>query len=362
MRLAARGGHHTHPNPRVGAVLVRDGEVVGEGFHSRLGAAHAETMALSAAGERGRGATAYVTLEPCNHFGRTPPCTEALLAARVSGLVACHRDPDPRVAGQGLARLRAAGLAVEVGRLAEEAVALNLRYLVPRLLGRPQVTLKWAMSLDGKIATASGESRWISSPAGRRWAVALRDEHDAILVGSGTVLADDPRLNRRSAAAATETKGMITRVVLDRRLRLRPPLALLSVPGPLLIYTEALAASPRRDLEAAGAEVVVLPQVGPASVLADLHRRGLGSVLVEGGAEVLAVFAAAGCYDRVAVDLAPLLLGGRQAPGPLAGFGLGSLAAAPRLGQLTVARRGADLILTGARPECLRELSAKLVG
>ncbi|HEX2254912.1 MAG TPA: bifunctional diaminohydroxyphosphoribosylaminopyrimidine deaminase/5-amino-6-(5-phosphoribosylamino)uracil reductase RibD [Thermoanaerobaculia bacterium] len=365
LHLAARGRYRTAPNPMVGAVVVRDGEVVGEGWHRQVGGAHAEVEALTAAGERARGATLCVTLEPCNHRGRTPPCTEAVLAAGVARVVACHRDPNPAVAGGGFERLRRAGVEVVEGVLAEEAIRLNLRFLVPAVLGRPLVTLKWAMSLDGRIATAAGESQWISGPAARRWALALREEHDAIVVGSGTALADDPRLDRRLGLAP----GPILRVVLDRRLRLSPEARLHAVPGPVLVYAASTpageadaAARRRRALEERGAEVVLLdPEAeAPAAVLADLARRGVGSILVEGGGELAAAWVAAGLYDRVHAVVAPLLVGGRAAPGPLGGVGAATLAAAPRLEGLRVRRRGPDLLLTGLRQGCLLELSSSV--
>ena len=355
LELAARGRYKTAPNPRVGAVLVQDGLVVGEGWHRRLGGPHAEVEALLQAGEAARGATLYVNLEPCCHHGRTPPCTEALLAAGVARVVACHRDPDPRVGGQGFARLRAAGVEVTLadGPLVDRAVALNLPFLVPALLGRPAVTLKWAMSLDGRIASAAGESQWISSREGRRWALALREEHDAILVGIGTALADDPRLDRRLGLA----EGPNTRVVLDRRLRLPATARLFTVPGPVLLYTEATA--PAGPLEERGATVIRLATVEPVAVLADLLARGVRSVLVEGGAGILAAFAAAHCWDSVAVDCAPVLLGGATAPGPLAGPGF-ALAAAPRLDRLDVRRQGPDMILSGHREGRIADLRARL--
>jgi len=357
----------------VGAVVVAAGEVVGSGWHRQVGGPHAEVEALAVAGERARGATLYVTLEPCAHHGRTPPCADAVVAAGIARVVACHGDPDPRVAGRGFARLRAAGIEVEVGPLAAAAVRLNLRYLVAATERRPQVTLKWAMSLDGRIATATGQSQWISSPRARRWALALREEHDATLVGSGTVLADDPRLDRRLGLAGKP--GL--RVVLDRRLRLpawaaaapQPgaPRRLFTVADPLLIYTSAV------TIAAAGAagqlselpgnvEVVALPAVEPAAVLADLHARGARSVLVEGGAEVLASFAASGLYDRVAAVCAPLLIGGREAPGPLAGAGVVTLAEAPRLDHLQVQHRGGDLVVEALRQSLLEQLLARLEG
>jgi diaminohydroxyphosphoribosylaminopyrimidine deaminase / 5-amino-6-(5-phosphoribosylamino)uracil reductase len=337
----------------VGAVLVRDGEVVGSGWHRQVGGPHAEVEALRAAGDRARGATLFVTLEPCSHHGRTPPCADAVIAARVARVVACHGDPNPKVSGRGFAKLRAAGIEVESGFLVDEAVRLNLPFLISTTLGRPAVTLKWAMSLDGRIATATGESQWISSPGGRRWALALREEHDAILVGSGTVLADDPRLDRRLGLAA----GPNLRVVLDRRLRTPPEARLFTVEGSVLIYTESTDRKRIEALTAAGAEVVNLPAVEPGAVLADLHRRGIQSLLAEGGGEVLASFVTSGFYDRVMVDCAPLLIGGKGAPGPLAGEGFAELAAAARLDGFEARRQGGDLILTGYRRGCLEGLA-----
>jgi diaminohydroxyphosphoribosylaminopyrimidine deaminase/5-amino-6-(5-phosphoribosylamino)uracil reductase len=346
----------------VGAVLVKDGEIAGSGWHRQVGGPHAEVEALRRAGDRAHGATLYVTLEPCAHHGRTPPCAEAVIAAGVARVVACHRDPDPRVSGRGFEKLRAAGIHVEVGELAREAVRLNLRFLVAATLRRPAVTLKWAMSLDGRIATAAGQSQWISSLAGRRWALALREEHDALLVGSGTALADDPRLDRRLGLAA----GPNLRVILDRRLRVTPEARLFTVPGPVLIYTASNDAAGRRALEERGALVVELPVVRSeqelGTVLADLYARGVRSVLVEGGSEVHGSFVTSGCYDRVAVDCAPLLIGGREAPGPLGGAGFRGLAEAARLDGLTARRLRSggdligDLILSGYRKGCLPDL------
>ncbi len=358
LRLAGRGRYRVSPNPMVGAVVVRRGEVVGEGWHARVGGPHAEVEALAKAGDKARGATVFVTLEPCDHHGRTPPCSELLLAAGVRRLVACHRDPDPRVAGRGLARLAAAGVQVEVGALAEDALRLNLRYLVPLALGRPAVTLKWAMSLDGKIATRQGDSQWISSPAGRRWGLRLREENDAIVVGIGTALDDDPRLDRRSGLA----EGPIARVVMDRRLRLPPAARMLEREGPVWIYTQRRAAAPRRVLEKAGAEVIVLPKVEPKAVLADLAGRGVAGVLVEGGGGIAAAFVEAGCYDRVAVNCAPLLIGGQTALGPLAGRGAAVLRRAPRLDTLRARRCGEDLIVEGLRQGCLQDLLSSVGG
>jgi diaminohydroxyphosphoribosylaminopyrimidine deaminase/5-amino-6-(5-phosphoribosylamino)uracil reductase len=345
----------------VGVVVVRDGEVVGEGWHRAFGQAHAEAVALERAGERARGAVLYVNLEPCAHHGHTPPCADAVIAAGIARVVACHGDPDPRTAGAGFARLRAAGIEVEVGQLAERAAELNLHFLVSNLLGRPAVTLKWAMSLDGKIATAAGQSQWISSSAGRRWGLLQRECHDAVLVGSGTVLADDPRLDRRLRRAGRPG----WRVVLDRSLRVPPDARLFEVPveegGPVLLYTapqtdRGADAVDARELERAGARVVRLERVEPAAVLAELHRLGVRSVLVEGGARIAAAFVEAGLFDRVAIDCAPLLVGGEEAPGPVAGGGAPTLERAPRLDRFRAHRRGPDLILTGYRHGCLPDL------
>jgi diaminohydroxyphosphoribosylaminopyrimidine deaminase/5-amino-6-(5-phosphoribosylamino)uracil reductase len=368
LRLAARGRFGVSPNPMVGAVLVRDGVVVGEGWHRRVGGPHAEREALAVAGEAARGATLYLNLEPCSHFGRTPPCADAVIAAGVARVVACHGDPDPRVSGQGFARLRAAGIAVEAGFLVREAVRLNYRFLIAAVERRPAVTLKWAMSLDGRIATAAGESQWITSPAARKWALELREEHDAILVGSGTVLADDPRLTRRLPGGKRRASGApkppIVRVVLDRRLRTPPTARLFQEPGEVLIYTRKTANGGKEAarLAAAGATVVPLETPEPAAVLADLQERGVRSVLVEGGGAIHAAFVAAGLYDRVAAACAPLLLGGRAAPGPLGDPGAPSLGLAPRLTDPEAGRRGPDWILAAYRPGCLDALCAAAAG
>ncbi len=382
LKLAARGRYRTSPNPMVGAVVVRGGDVVGSGWHRELGGPHAELEALAMAGERARDATLYVTLEPCNHHGRTPPCSGQVLAAGIRRVVACHRDPNPGVRGGGFERLRAAGVEVSSGHLVDQAVRLNWRFLVAAREQRPAVTVKWAMSLDGRIASATGESQWISSPAGRRWGLDQRECHDAILVGSETALADDPRLDRRRGRAG----GPNVRVVLDRRLRMPPAARMLAVPpkrgernvplaplrgdmppkadkrntaGEVLIYTESTDRDACRALERRGATVETLPVVEPAAVLADLYRRGIRSLLVEGGATVASAFVAAGLYDLIAVDCAPMLLGGERARGPLGGAGF-RLDAAPRLDALHVARRGEDLILSGFREQCLPDLYASV--
>ncbi len=361
LQLARRGRYRASPNPMVGSVVVKDGVVVGEGYHRQVGGLHGEAEALERAGSAARGATVYITLEPCNHHGRTPPCSQALIDAGVARVVACHDDPNPP-AGGGFGRLREAGIRVDRGELGQEAARLNWRFLTALRWQRPAVTLKWAASLDGKIATATGDSQWISCPASRRWALDERETHDAILVGSGTVLADDPRLNRRLNRARRPN----VRVVIDRRLRMAPAARMLSEPGEVLVYAAHRVGAERADpervglLEARGATVVLGEDVTPAFVLADLFARGVRSVLVEGGGEVAAAFVAAGLFDRVATVCAPMLIGGHQALGPLGGAGVERLAEAPRLDAVRVRRRGDDLLIRGFRERCLPDLYASV--
>ena len=371
LTLARRGRYTVAPNPMVGAVVTNGGEIVGEGWHRRAGGEHAEAAALRVAGNAALDGTLYVTLEPCNHHGRTPPCADRVVESGVKRVVFAHRDPNPEVTGGGGDRLRAVGVRVEGGLLAGRAVEMNVPFLTRVVHRRPAVTLKWAMSLDGRIATATGDSQWISSEQGRKWALDLREEHQAIAVGSGTALADDPRLNRRLRRA----EGPILRVVLDRRLRLSHTARMFEVEGPVVIYTaapreigsstsaDARDWATRRDrLRSAGAEVVGLSAVEPAGVLEDLFARGVSSVLVEGGGEVLAAFSGSGLWDRAAVCCAPLLIGGAAAPGPLRGEGPRRLADALRLDELRVSRRGPDVILLGYRQGCLPELSRSVGG
>jgi diaminohydroxyphosphoribosylaminopyrimidine deaminase / 5-amino-6-(5-phosphoribosylamino)uracil reductase len=312
LALAARGLGETNPNPAVGCVVARGGRVVGEGFHARAGGPHAEVAALREAGRQARGATLYVSLEPCFHHGRTPPCAPLVRDAGVARVVVALRDPYPLVAGRGLALLRRAGLAVETGLLAGEAARLNERFLASAR-GRCFVLLKVALTLDGKIATASGRSRWLTSPAQRRQARWLRRLHDAVLVGVETALVDDPLL-----LPSPRTRRPFTRVVLDSRLRLpaRGRLARTATPRtPVVVLSCAPQPARRRELEAAGVEVVDVPtqgeRVSPAAALEALGARGVTSVMVEGGGEVLGSFLAARLVDQVALFRAPLLLGGR---------------------------------------------------
>jgi diaminohydroxyphosphoribosylaminopyrimidine deaminase/5-amino-6-(5-phosphoribosylamino)uracil reductase len=310
---AARGLGETNPNPLVGCVVVRGGRVVGDGFHERAGGPHAEVTALHHAGKRARGSTLYVNLEPCTHHGRTPPCAPLVLHAGVRRVVAALRDPNPLVAGRGLALLRRSGVAVTTGILAAEAARLNAPFLHAARSGRPFVLLKAAQTLDGRIATASGHSKWITSSEQRRQARWLRRLHDAVLVGIGTVLADDPLL-----LPSPRTRRPFARVVLDSQLRLPATSRLVrsvNARAPVLVLTRSADAPRRRDLEREGVEVLEIPgsreDVSLEGALEALGARGIASVMVEGGSEVLGSFLAARLVDQVALFDAPLLLGGR---------------------------------------------------
>jgi len=320
VRLAHRGLFTTDPNPRVGCVLVRAGEVVGEGYHRRAGEPHAERNALAAAGERARGATAYITLEPCCHQGRTPPCTEGLLAAGVRRVVAAMLDPNPLVAGRGLETLKTAGVAVQVGVLEAEARTLNPGFIKRMNRGLPYVCCKLAASLDGRTAMASGESKWITSEPARRDVQRLRARSSAILTGVGTLLADDPALNVR--LGAEELPGMRPgeqvrqplRVLVDSHLRTPADARMLGLPGTTLIAcVEGQAPSDSMRLEAAGAQVQVCVgrrgRVDLASLLRDLARREINEVLVEAGPTLAGAFLEAGLVDEIVFYLAPHLMG-----------------------------------------------------
>jgi diaminohydroxyphosphoribosylaminopyrimidine deaminase/5-amino-6-(5-phosphoribosylamino)uracil reductase len=353
LELAARGRGYVEPNPLVGAVVVRDGQVVGEGWHERFGGPHAEVHALAQAGPAARGATLYVTLEPCCHYGKTPPCTEAIVRAGIRRVVAALTDPFPEVAGRGGAQLQAAGVEYVVGLAEAEARRLNAPYLTLVTQGRPYVHAKWAMSLDGKLAPRSGPSRWLTGPAARQRSHQLRGRMDAILVGIGTVLADDPLLTPRPPGPRTPL-----RIVLDHkgRLPLTSQLVRTAREAPLLVAVTPQAPQDHlQNLRQQGCEVLFLSAPTAAQqvveLLAELGRRRLTNLLVEGGSAVLGSFLDADRIDEVHVFLAPCLLGSTVAPPALGGAGRPTLAEALRLADLEVERLGEDLYIHGWRAE-----------
>lgn len=355
LALAAQAKGATLPNPMVGALVVQGGRIVGRGFHRRAGQPHAEVLALAEAGKRARGGTLYVTLEPCDHVGRTPPCTKAILASGVRRVVAAMQDPNPLNRGRGFRRLRRQGLQVSVGLLARQARVLNRSFVTRMRKGRPFVTVKMAQSLDGKIATSGGHSRWISGPPARAWVQRLRRGVDAILVGVETVLRDDPRLTVRGRGQGKRDRGKgggPVRVVLDSRLRTPAKARLFSSKGPVWIATLAGACRFReRRLVRAGAQVLRLPgrmgRVRLDALLRQLLARGIDHLLIEGGAEVVASAFEARAVDRIAWVVAPQLIGGRDAPGAVGGQGISNLRQAVRLEGVRVRWLGGDLLVTG---------------
>lgn len=349
IELAERGRGLTSPNPMVGAVIVAPGgEVVGEGFHARAGAAHAEVEALQVAGGRARGATVYVTLEPCAHHGRTPPCAHALVAAGVARVVAAVGDPNPLVSGKGFAELRQAGIEVVTGVGVAEAERQNRVLLTAMRERRPHVILKAGMTLDGKIADLHGASRWITGEPARRHAHQLRSEADAIVVGVGTVLRDDPELTVRLGRPWPREP---LRVVLDTRARTPRDARFVraGTPSCALIVVGANVPEERiRELAGSGATIVPCRtrdgRVELGALLSELFTREVRAVLVEGGGEVHAAFLDAGLVDRVAMYVAPLLVGGRDATPVVGGVGR-ELKSAVRLGGFAVTELGDDLLI-----------------
>jgi diaminohydroxyphosphoribosylaminopyrimidine deaminase/5-amino-6-(5-phosphoribosylamino)uracil reductase len=348
--LARSCDYATSPNPMVGALVVREGRVVGRGRTAPAGGPHAEVNALAEAGEATRGAALVVSLEPCCHLGRTLPCTDAVIAAGISRCVVATLDPNPQVNGGGVERLRRAGIEVRIGVGAEEAQRLNDFYLRWVTSGRPFVTAKFAASIDGRIATTTGESRWITGPEARRLGHLLRHRHDAVLVGSRTILADDPALSARLEGTPARQP---LRVVLDSRLSVPPTARVIGSDGRALIAaTEHAPSTARRALEAAGARVVSFPpdhdgRVPLRDVLALLAREERISVLVEGGARVHGAVFDQGLADRVVAFLAPRIVGGETAPGAVGGRGVARLADAGVLSDVSVERAGHDIVVSG---------------
>lgn len=356
LQLARRGRGWTSPNPVVGALVVKNNKIAGRGWHQKFGGPHAEVLALQAAGPAARGATLYCTLEPCNHQGKTPPCVQAVLRAGIAKVVLGSLDPHPLAAG-GLKALRAAGIQVGTGVCAEECRRLNAPFFKYVTTGLPLVSVKWAMSADGKIATRQRDSKWITGPQARALARRLRAEHDAVLVGIGTVLADSPRLNCRPADAGSGGRSFKQpwRVILDSQARtpLAAPLWQARGAGPVLVVCGSTA--PKKRLAALRAKGAGIIQCGGAAerlplkeVLAALGKRGILSVLAEGGSEVLGSLLDAGLADMAYVFIAPRILGGREGLTAVSGRGLARVGQARLWRAIQVRMVGADVLVSGA--------------
>jgi diaminohydroxyphosphoribosylaminopyrimidine deaminase / 5-amino-6-(5-phosphoribosylamino)uracil reductase len=351
LELAARGVGQISPSPLVGCVVVSvEQEIVGEGFYVYDQLVHAERRALEQAGPLARGATAYVTLEPHAHYSRTPPCTDALIEAGVKRVIAAISDPNPQVNGRGFAQLRAADVDVQVGLCAREASQLNEKYLHFTRTGRPFVHLKLACSLDGRIATRTGDSRWITGTESRARVHQLRHEYDAILIGVGTALADDPLLTDRSGKAR---RRPLVRVVLDENLRLSATSQLVQTAheAPVVVFaSERAAATPAAAyLAAQGVEVFSDKSGGrdPGAVLQELSKRSLQSVLIEGGSAIAGAFLDQGLVNKVSFFIAPLIIGGRDAPAAIGGAGAEKIADAFNLHEVEITQHGRDVEITG---------------
>ena len=351
LALAARARGRTSPNPFVGAVIVQGGEVVGEGYHQAAGEAHAEVHAINHAGAAARGGTLYVTLEPCAHYGRTPPCTEAIIRSGIAQVFAAHVDPNPRVGGKGIRELEEAGVRVHVGLCEPEARRLNEIFIKYIRTNQPFVILKSAMSLDGKIATVTGESQWISSEASRLRGHEIRDAVDAILVGVNTVINDDPSLTTRLLGRDGKDPA---RVIVDSECR-TPPRARVLNPdsdGYAIVATTRRASEERiARLEAMGAKVLLVEEeenrVCLSSLVQVLGCQGITSVLIEGGAEVNASALKAGIVDKVMFFIAPKIIGGTDAPSPIGGEGIQRLAEAHELRDVAIKSINGDILIEG---------------
>lgn len=344
--LARRGLGRVWPNPAVGCVVVKDGRIVGRGWTQPSGRPHAETVALAQAGPLARGAAAYVTLEPCAHHGKTPPCAEALIGAGISQVITAIEDPDPRVAGRGHAMLREAGIDVATGVMAEEATDLQRGFLIRVREGRPLVTLKLATSLDGRIATASGESKWITGPEARRLVHTMRAAHDAVLIGAGTARADNPSLTVRGLGEAHQPVRIIAARSLDLPSASNLARSAREVPV-WLLHGPSAPAEERREWTAAGARLIKVAEtdkrLDPRAMLAALGREGLTRVFCEGGGQLGATLLRSGFVDEIALFSAGVALGEDAWPA-LASLGLGVLVDAPRFRLRKLKRVGSDAL------------------
>ena len=351
LELARRAEGRVSPNPPVGAVLAKDGEIVGRGFTQPPGQSHAEVVALREAGDAARGAALYTTLEPCSHHGRTPPCTDAIIEAGVASVHAAILDPNPNVRGGGMAILADAGLSTRIGEGEPKARLLLEAYVKYVTTGTPFVTAKFAMSLDGKIATRTGDSKWISGEKARGAVHRLRAVSDAVMVGVNTALADDPQLTARDRRREPLDRQPL-RVVVDTRGRMPPGARMLGEPGRTLVASGDIGEGPAGALRSAGAEVVALPGDGSSVNLTALmgylaSEHGVTSLLVEGGATLLGSLFDIGLVDKVIAFVSPVIVGGKTAPTPVAGAGFERMADTLRLERVRWDKYGRDMAITG---------------
>jgi len=343
---------HARPNPSVGAVIVKDGVIVGEGYTQPPGSSHAEVVALQQAGEKARGATMYVTLEPCCHHGRTPPCTKAIIEAGIAEVHLSIIDPNLQVCGRGKAELEAAGIKTHVGEHEEAAQELNEAYIKFVATGLPFVLAKFAMSLDGKIATKTGDSKWISGEQSRRYVHSLRSQVGAIMVGVDTIIKDDPQLTARAGLEGGQLEKQPLRVVVDSTGRTPPSARVLHLPGKTLIATtKEMEPAKAKVLAQAGAEILKLPSKGGLvdlqELLQVLGKRQVISLMVEGGAAVFGSLFEQGLVDKVLVFIAPIIIGGEQAKNPVEGKGVEKLSQATNLTGMKVVKVGNDILVSG---------------
>lgn len=351
LALAQEARGRTAPNPMVGALVVCEGKIVGRGYHRKAGTEHAEVVALREAGERARGATLYVTLEPCCHYGRTPPCTKAILAAGIKRVVVAMVDPNPQVAGKGIQELQEAGVEVTVGVLGEAASRLNEVFIKYMTTGFPFVILKMALTLDGKIATDQGDAFWVSGEESRRWVHQLRDQVAAVMIGVNTLLRDDPLLTTRLDGQRGHDP---VRVIVDSRGRTPITARVLGLESesPTIVATTPLAPAERLEqLQRAGAEILLCREKSGQVDLRDLFwqlgRREITSVLLEGGARLNASALREGLVDKIHFFLAPKIVGGLAAPGPIGDLGIIRMKEAIVIKELTVEKIGSDFLFTG---------------
>jgi len=352
LSLAKLALGHASPNPAVGAVVVKEGVIAGEGYTQPPGSHHAEVVALQQAGEKARGAAMYVTLEPCSYYGRTPPCTQAIAAAGIAEVHLSIVDPNPLVCGRGKAELEAAGVRTFLGEYEEEAREINESYVKFITSGVPFVLAKFAMSLDGKIATKTGDSRWISGEESRRYVHGLRHQVDAIMVGVNTIIADDPQLTARAGREGGKAEKQPLRIIVDRRGRTPLTARVLQMPGKTLVAVAGEIESAKAGaLAQAGAEVLRLPsreeQVDLGELLRVLGKREVTSLLVEGGATLFGSLFEQDLVDKLLVFIAPIIIGGGEAKSSVEGKGVEKVAQAMSLSRVKVETLGDDVLISG---------------